>query len=58
MSAIMVFESPLPAKSFGAFTINYGPVFAEAAVVVIPAVVLLAFQRFFVSSVASSGGKE
>ncbi|MDQ1550995.1 MAG: multiple sugar transport system permease protein [Actinomycetota bacterium] len=46
-------------KSFGAFTNNYGQVFAETAVLaVIPAIVLLALQRFFVTSVASTGSKE
>jgi putative chitobiose transport system permease protein len=47
------------AKSFGAFTTNYGQVFAETAVLaIIPAIVLLALQRFFVASVATSGTKE
>ncbi|MFC0682189.1 carbohydrate ABC transporter permease [Lysobacter korlensis] len=47
------------AKSFGAFTTDYGRVFAETAVLaVIPAIVLLALQRFFITSVASTGSKE
>ena len=47
------------AKSFGAFSTDYGRVFAETAVLaVIPAVVLLSLQRYFVTSVASSGSKE
>jgi putative chitobiose transport system permease protein len=47
------------AKSFGAFTTDYGRVFAETAVLaVIPAIVLLALQRFFVTSVATTGTKE
>jgi putative chitobiose transport system permease protein len=47
------------AKSFGAFTSNYGQVFAETAVLaIIPAIVLLALQRFFVTSVSSTGSKE
>ena len=47
------------AKSFGAFTTDYGQVFAETAVLaIIPAVVLLMLQRYFVSSVASTGSKE
>lgn len=47
------------AKSFGAFTSDYGRVFAETLVlVIIPAVVLLAFQRYFIASVASTGSKE
>jgi putative chitobiose transport system permease protein len=46
-------------KSFGAFTSNYGQVFAEtAALAIIPAIVLLALQRYFVASVASTGSKE
>jgi putative chitobiose transport system permease protein len=46
-------------KSFGAFTSNFGQVFAETAVLaIIPAIVLLALQRFFVTSVASTGNKE
>jgi multiple sugar transport system permease protein/putative chitobiose transport system permease protein len=40
------------AKSFGAFSSNYGQVFAETAVLaIIPAVVLLALQRYFVASI-------
>lgn len=47
------------AKSFGAFTSNYGQVFAETAILaIIPAIVMLALQRYFVASVASTGSKE
>ncbi|MGC3954911.1 MAG: carbohydrate ABC transporter permease [Propionicimonas sp.] len=47
------------AKAFGAFSTDYGRVFAETAVLaLIPAVVLLALQRYFVTSVASTGSKE
>jgi multiple sugar transport system permease protein/putative chitobiose transport system permease protein len=47
------------AKSFGAFSTDYGRVFAETAILaVIPAIVLLSLQRFFVTSVASTGSKE
>lgn len=47
------------AKSFGAFSTDYGRVFAETAILaVIPAAVLLGLQRFFVTSVASTGSKE
>ena len=47
------------AKSFGAFSTDYGRVFAETAVLaIIPAIVLLALQRYFVTSVATSGSKE
>lgn len=47
------------AKSFGAFSTDYGRVFAETAVLaVIPAIVLLGLQRYFVTSVASTGSKE
>lgn len=47
------------AKSFGAFTSNYGQVFAETAILaIIPAIVMLALQRYFVTSVASTGSKE
>ncbi|WP_025156717.1 carbohydrate ABC transporter permease [Leifsonia aquatica] len=47
------------AKSFGAFSTDYGRVFAETAILaVIPAIILLALQRFFVTSVASTGSKE
>ncbi|NUU05226.1 carbohydrate ABC transporter permease [Leifsonia sp. C5G2] len=47
------------AKSFGAFSTDYGRVFAETAILaVIPAVILLALQRYFVTSVASTGSKE
>lgn len=47
------------AKAFGAFTTDYGRVFAETAILaVIPAIVLLTLQRYFVTSVASTGSKE
>jgi putative chitobiose transport system permease protein len=47
------------AKSFGAFSTDYGRVFAETAILaIIPAVVLLVLQRYFVTSVASTGSKE
>ena len=47
------------AKAFGAFTTDYGRVFAETAILaLIPAVVLLLLQRYFVTSVASTGSKE
>lgn len=47
------------AKSFGAFTTDYGRVFAETAILaIIPAIVLLLLQRYFVTSVASTGTKE
>lgn len=47
------------AKAFGAFTTDYGRVFAETAILaIIPAIVLLALQRYFVTSVASTGSKE
>jgi putative chitobiose transport system permease protein len=47
------------AKTFNAFSTDYGRVFAETAVLaIIPAVVLLALQRYFVASVASTGSKE
>ena len=47
------------AKAFGAFSTDYGRVFAETAILaVIPAVVLLLLQRYFVTSVASTGSKE
>jgi multiple sugar transport system permease protein/putative chitobiose transport system permease protein len=46
------------ARSFGAFTVDYGRVFAETTILaVIPAVVLLVLQRFFVASVSSTGEK-
>jgi putative chitobiose transport system permease protein len=46
-------------KSFGAFTSNFGQVFAETAVLaIIPAIVLLVLQRYFVTSVAATGNKE
>jgi multiple sugar transport system permease protein/putative chitobiose transport system permease protein len=47
------------AKSFAAFTSNYGQVFAETAVLaIIPAIVLLALQRYFVASISATGSKE
>ncbi len=47
------------AKSFGAFSTDYGRVFAETAILaVIPAIVLLSLQRYFVTSVSSTGSKE
>lgn len=47
------------AKAFGAFSTDYGRVFAETLILaVIPAVVLLLLQRYFVTSVASTGSKE
>lgn len=47
------------AKSFGAFSSDYGRVFAETAILaVIPAAILLGLQRFFVTSVSSTGSKE
>ncbi|MFJ5265025.1 carbohydrate ABC transporter permease [Streptomyces sp. NPDC088387] len=46
------------AKTFNAFSSDYGRVFAETAVLaIIPAVILLALQRYFVASVASTGSK-
>jgi putative chitobiose transport system permease protein len=46
------------AKNFGAFTSDYGRVFAEAvAISIIPAVLLLIFQRYFVASLKTSGSK-
>lgn len=46
-------------KAFSAFTTDYGRVFAETTcLALIPAVILLFFQRYFTTSVASSGGKE
>ena len=46
-------------RSFGALTSDYGQVFAETTVLaLIPAVVLLVLQRYFVASVAISGSKE
>jgi putative chitobiose transport system permease protein len=46
------------AKTFNAFSSDYGRVFAETAVLaVIPAVILLALQRYFVASVATTGSK-
>lgn len=47
------------AKAFGAFSTDYGRVFFETAVLaLVPAVILLTLQRHFVSSLASTGGKE
>lgn len=47
------------AKAFGAFSTDYGRVFAETTVLaLVPAVILLGLQGYFVTSVASSGGKE
>lgn len=47
------------AKAFGAFSTDYGRVFVEtAALALIPAMVLLLLQRYFVSSLASTGSKE
>jgi putative chitobiose transport system permease protein len=47
------------AKAFGAFSTDYGRVFAETAVLALtPAVILLPLQRYFVSSLASTGSKE
>ena len=46
------------AKNFGAFTSDYSRVFAEAvAISIIPAVLLLVFQRFFVASLKTTGSK-
>jgi len=47
------------AKSFGAFGSDLGRVFAETAILaVIPAVILLSLQRYFVASASLSGNKE
>ncbi|MBQ0827174.1 carbohydrate ABC transporter permease [Streptomyces tagetis] len=47
------------AKTFNAFSTDYGRVFAETAVLaVIPAIILLALQRHFVTSIASTGSKD
>ncbi len=47
------------AKTFGAFSTDYGRVFTETTILaIIPAIILLALQRYFVSSLASSGSKE
>jgi putative chitobiose transport system permease protein len=47
------------AKAFGAFSTDYGRVFVETAVLaLVPAAILLTLQRHFVSSLASTGGKE
>lgn len=46
-------------KAFSAFSSDYGRVFAETAcLALVPAVILLFFQRYFVTSIASSGSKE
>ncbi|MET9481563.1 carbohydrate ABC transporter permease [Streptomyces sp. NPDC006638] len=46
------------AKTFAAFSSDYGRVFAETAVLaVIPAAILLGLQRYFVASVATTGSK-
>jgi multiple sugar transport system permease protein/putative chitobiose transport system permease protein len=46
------------AKTFNAFSTDYGRVFAETAVLaVIPAVILLGLQRYFVASLATTGSK-
>jgi putative chitobiose transport system permease protein len=46
------------AKTFGAFTNDYGRTFAEAVTIsVIPAALLLALQRYFVASMKTSGSK-
>ncbi|MEV6423489.1 carbohydrate ABC transporter permease [Streptomyces sp. NPDC051662] len=46
------------AKTFAAFSSDYGRVFAETAVLaIIPAAVLLGLQRYFVASVAGTGSK-
>jgi multiple sugar transport system permease protein/putative chitobiose transport system permease protein len=46
------------AKTFGAFTNDYGRTFAEAvAISAIPAALLLALQRYFVASMKTSGSK-
>lgn len=47
------------ARTFGAFANDYGKVFAETVIIaVIPALILLALQRYFVASIASTGTKE
>ncbi|MGN9809984.1 carbohydrate ABC transporter permease [Micromonospora sp. BQ11] len=47
------------ARTFGAFTNDYGLTFAEAVIVsILPAGVLLLLQRYFIASVAATGGKE
>jgi multiple sugar transport system permease protein/putative chitobiose transport system permease protein len=47
------------ARTFGAFTNDYGLTFAEAVIVsILPAGVLLLLQRYFIASVATTGGKE
>lgn len=47
------------ARNFNGVRVDYGTTFAEALVIsVIPAIVILALQRYFVASVAMSGTKE
>jgi putative chitobiose transport system permease protein len=46
------------AKTFGAFTNDYGLTFAEAVTIsAIPAILLLSLQRYFVASMKTSGSK-
>jgi putative chitobiose transport system permease protein len=46
------------AKTFGAFTSDYGRTFAETvAISLVPAALLLALQRYFVASLKTSGSK-
>jgi multiple sugar transport system permease protein/putative chitobiose transport system permease protein len=46
------------AKTFGAFTNDYGRTFAEAVTIsAIPAALLLSLQRYFVASMKTSGSK-
>ncbi|SBT40545.1 carbohydrate ABC transporter permease [Micromonospora auratinigra] len=46
------------ARTFGAFTNDYGLTFVEAVIVsILPAGVLLLLQRHFIASVAATGGK-
>jgi len=47
------------AKAFGGFSVDPGRVFAETLILaVIPAVILLSLQRYFVASASLSGSKE
>lgn len=47
------------AKSFGGFSVDPGRVFAETLILaIIPAVILLSLQRYFVASTSMSGSKE
>ncbi|KSV76048.1 hypothetical protein N185_16500 [Sinorhizobium sp. GW3] len=47
------------AKAFSAFSTDYGRVFAQTTVLaIIPAAILLCLQKYFVTSLASTGGKE